>query len=129
MDFFQPLMILVAGPYRSGTNDEPEKIAENVRQMEEAALQIYKKGHLPVLGEWFALPLIERAGSVYMGDEIFTEYFHPVAMRLLEKCDAVIRIGGPSHGADEMIRHAQENSKIVFLQADDIPEGYAVQYC
>ena len=129
MDFFQPLMILVAGPYRSGTNDEPAKIAENVRQMEEAALQIYKKGHLPVLGEWFALPLIERAGSVYMGDEIFTEYFHPVAMRLLEKCDAVIRIGGPSHGADEMIRLAQENSKIVFLQADDIPEGYAVQYC
>lgn len=129
MDFFQPLMILVAGPYRSGTNDEPAKIAENVRQMEEAALQIYKKGHLPVLGEWIALPLIERAGSVYMGDEIFTEYFHPVAMRLLEKCDAVIRIGGPSHGADEMIRLAQENSKIVFLQADDIPEGYAVQYC
>lgn len=129
MDFFQPLMILVAGPYRSGTNDDPEKIADNVRQMEVAALQIYKKGHLPVLGEWFALPLIERAGSVYMGDEIFTEYFHPVAMRLLEKCDAVIRIGGPSHGADEMIRLAQENSKIVFLHADDIPEGYAVQYC
>ena len=38
------------------------------------------------------LPLIERAGSVEIGDDIFTDYFHPVAMRLLEKCDAVLRI-------------------------------------
>jgi GDP-mannose pyrophosphatase NudK len=129
MDFFQPLMILIAGPYRSGTGDESEKIEENVRQMEEVALQIYKKGHLPVLGEWYALPLIKRAGSSEIGDDIFTEYFHPVAMRLLEKCDAVLRIGGPSHGADDMIRLAQEMGKIIFLQPEDIPEGLAVQYC
>ena len=77
MDFLQPLMILVAGPYRSGTNDQPEKIAANVRQMEDVALQIYQKGHLPVLGEWYALPLIERAGSVEIGDDIFTDYFIP----------------------------------------------------
>ena len=128
MDFLQPLMILVAGPYRSGTNDQPEKIAANVRQMEDVALQIYQKGHLPVLGEWYALPLIERAGSVEIGDDIFTDYFHPVAMRLLEKCDAVLRIGGPSHGADEMIRLAQESGKIVFLQAADIPEVAAAVY-
>ena len=75
MDFLQPLMILVAGPYRSGTNDQPEKIAANVRQMEDVALQIYQKGHLPVLGEWYALPLIERAGSVEIGDDIFTDLF------------------------------------------------------
>ena len=30
-----PLMILVAGPYRSGTNDNPELIARNVRAMTE----------------------------------------------------------------------------------------------
>ncbi len=128
MDFLQPLMILVAGPYRSGTNDQPEKIAANVRQMEDVALQIYQKGHLPVLGEWYALPLIERAGSTVIGDDIFTDLFHPVAMRLLEKCDAVLRIGGPSHGADEMIRLAQESGKIVFLQAADVPEVAAAVY-
>jgi hypothetical protein len=91
-------------------------------------LQIYQKGHLPVLGEWFALPLIEKAGSKDIGDEIFTAYFHPVAMRLLEKCDAVIRIGGPSYGADEMIRLAQASGKIVFLQHEDVPEASVVQY-
>jgi hypothetical protein len=123
MDYFQTLMILVAGPYRSGTQDQPEKIAENVRLMEETALAIYRKGHLPVLGEWYALPLIKRAGSLSIGDEIFTSFFHPVAVRVLEKCDAVLRIGGPSQGADEMIRIGQENGKIIFLHPDDIPEA------
>ena len=126
MEFFQPLMILIAGPYRSGTQDDPSKIAENLRKMEEVALLIYRKGHVPVLGEWLALPMSARAGSRETGDEIFTEYFHPVAMRLLEKCDAVLRIGGASHGADEMIRCAQEYGKIIFLHPDDVPEAFAL---
>ena len=52
------LMILIAGPYRSGTNDDPKLIQKNVDAMNDMALEIYRLGHLPVLGEWFALPLI-----------------------------------------------------------------------
>jgi hypothetical protein len=129
MDFFQPLMILVAGPYRSGTGDDPLKIAQNLRKMEEVALQMYRKGHVPVLGEWLALPLIQRAGSDETGDEIFTEFFHPVAIRLMEKCDAVLRIGGASLGADEMIRVAQDYGKIIFLHPEDVPEAFALANC
>src|SRR5687768_906191 len=99
----KPLMILVAGPYRSGTNDKPVLIAQNVKAMNEMALTIYRAGHLPVLGEWFALPLIETAGSKNMGDEIWDELFHPIAIRLISKCDVILRIGGPSGGADEMV--------------------------
>ena len=97
------LMILVAGPYRSGTNDDPQLIAANVRAMTDAALEIYKIGHLPVLGEWFALPLIEAAGSKKIGDDIFNQIFHPLAVQLIDHCDAVLRIGGASSGADEMV--------------------------
>jgi hypothetical protein len=129
MDFFQPLMILVAGPYRSGTGDDPEKIKANVARMEAVALCLYQKGHVPVLGEWHALPLIHQAGSTALGDEIFTELFHPVAMRLLEKCDAVLRIGGASHGADDMVRIAQEQGKIIFLHPEDVPAAYDVAIC
>lgn len=129
MEFlYQPLMILIAGPYRTGTNDDPEKIAANVQAMEKVALRIYEKGHLPILGEWLALPLIHQAGSTQTGDEIFTQLFHPVAVRLLEKCDAVIRIGGPSHGADQMIRMGQEYGKFVFLQTEDIPDARVAVY-
>jgi GDP-mannose pyrophosphatase NudK len=126
MDFSLPLMILVSGPYRSGTGDDPKKISANLRRMEKVALQLYQKGHIPILGEWHALPLLKHAGSTLVGDEVFTEYFHPVAMRLLEKCDAVLRIEGPSAGADEMIRTAQEFGKIVFLHPSDVPEAYAL---
>ena len=58
-----PQMILVAGPCRSGTNDDPVRIAKNVEAMTDAALQLFRAGHLPVMGEWYALPLIEHAGS------------------------------------------------------------------
>jgi len=114
-------MILVAGPYRSGTNDNPELIAANVQQMSEAALRIYKKGHLPVLGEWFALPLIEAAGSKKMGDTIFNEIFHPVAVQLIDHCDAVLRIGGASSGADEMMNTGAQKGKKLFYNEDEIP--------
>ena len=97
-------MILIAGPYRSGTNDDPGLIRKNVEEMESYALPIFRAGHIPILGEWLALPLVELAGSRKIGDEAFNEVFHPIAVKLLEKCDAVLRVGGPSAGADEMVR-------------------------
>ena len=116
-----PLLILVAGPYRSGTNDDPELIAANVRAMTDMALRLFRAGHLPVLGEWFALPLIEHAGSQGIGDAIFDEIFHPISRRLVSKCDACLRIGGPSKGADEMVALARSLQKQIFFRFDDVP--------
>ena len=116
-----PLMILVAGPYRSGTNDDPALIARNVSAMTDAALQIFRAGHLPVLGEWYALPLIERAGSRHVGDPVFDEIFHPVSRRLVAKCDGCLRIGGPSSGADEMVSLATRQGKAVYFSLAEIP--------
>jgi hypothetical protein len=115
------MMILVAGPYRSGTNDDPELIAANVKAMTDAALEVYEIGHLPVLGEWFALPLIEAAGSKKIGDDIFNKIFHPVAVQLIDHCDAVLRIGGPSTGADEMVNTGKAKNKIIFYKLEEIP--------
>ena len=115
------LMILVAGPYRSGTNDDPALIEKNVEDMTVYAWKVYQLGHLPVLGEWFALPLIEQAGSKKIGDAPFNEIFHPVAIKLLERCDAVLRIGGPSSGAHEMVSTGKKLGKTVFHKLEDIP--------
>jgi hypothetical protein len=116
----KPLMILIAGPYRSGTDDDPAKLAANVRAMESFALPIYRAGHLPVLGEWFALPLVELAGSKEVGDAAFNEIFHPISERLLEKCDAVLRIGGASQGADLMVEVARKRGLLVFYALEEI---------
>jgi hypothetical protein len=85
MNAMKSLMILVAGPYRSGTGDDPAKLAENVRAMEAYALPLFRAGHIPVIGEWFALPLVALAGSRRVGDTAFEEIFHPIAERLLER--------------------------------------------
>ena len=115
-----PLMILVAGPYRSGTDGDPARIAANVEAMTAVSLALWRRGHLPVMGEWFALPLIdaaERGGS----KDAFDEVFHPVAERVLERCDACLRIGGPSEGADRMVATARRLGKTVFHDVGEVP--------
>lgn len=117
----KPLMILIAGPYRSGTGDDPAKMAANVDAMTTAALILYRAGHLPVVGEWYALPLVEKAGSTQVGDAIFNEIFHPIAHRILARCDAVLRMGGASQGADEMVSTAEKLGLQVFHRIEDVP--------
>jgi hypothetical protein len=115
------MMILIAGPYRSGTNDDPKLIAANVHAMTEMALRVFRAGHLPVMGEWYALPLIELAGSERIGDQIFNEIFHPISRQLVARCDVVLRIGGPSSGADEMVALGRQNGKAVYYRFEDLP--------
>ncbi|MBV8277245.1 MAG: DUF4406 domain-containing protein [Verrucomicrobia bacterium] len=116
----RPLLILVPGPYRSNTGDDPEKIANKLRTMNEAGLELFALGHIPVTGEALALPLIAVAGSKQIGDEIFNEIFHPIARRLIERVDAVLRIGGPSSGADEMVTLARVAGKLVYMAIDEV---------
>jgi hypothetical protein len=116
----KPLLILVAGPYRSNTGDDPAKIANNLQAMNVASLELFRLGHIPVTGEALALPLIDVAGSKNIGDEIFNEIFHPIARRLIERVDAVVRVGGPSTGADEMVTLARAAGKLVYMSIDEI---------
>ena len=116
------LLILIAGPYRSGTNDDPTLIRKNVQEMESYALAIFRAGHIPVLGEWLALPLVELAGSRRIGDDAFNEIFRPIAARLLEQCDAVLRVGGPSTGADEMVRVGRSLGVTIYTALAEIPK-------
>jgi hypothetical protein len=98
------LMILVAGPYRSGTGDDPAKLAANMDAMEACALPLFRAGHIQIVG-----------------DAAFHEIFHPIAERLLERCDGVLRVGGASDGADQMARAARERGLAVFFSLAEIP--------
>lgn len=117
----RPLIILIAGPYRSGTNDDPTLVAANLERLESFALPVYQAGHIPMIGEWVALPVMKQAGSTALGDPIAEQYLYPVASRLLERCDAVLRIEGPSKGADEDVRLARERGLPVYYRVEDLP--------
>lgn len=120
-----PLQILVAGPLRGGTDDEPDRIAANIARMEEAAALLFEMGHLPIVGEWLSLPLIERAGSTRVGDEAYERIQHPLGMRLVRKCDAVLRLPGPSIGSDLMVATAREAGIPVREAVRDFPVASA----
>jgi hypothetical protein len=115
------LMILIAGPYRSGTGDDPMLMEKNLRVLEAVALPLYRAGHIPLIGEWIALPLLREAGSSRPGDAIYDEILYPIANRLLSRCDAVLRLPGASKGADEDVRLAKEQGLAVYEKLADVP--------
>ena len=117
------MFILIAGPYRSGTNDNPKLMQQNLNSLESVALPLFRKGHIPMIGEWVALPLIHLAGSTRPGDEAWEEIQYPVAHRLLEKCDAVLRLPGASKGADEDVRVATERGLKIYYRLEDVPNA------
>ena len=117
----EPLMILVAGPYRSGTGDDPALIAANHRAIQVACLELFRAGHLAVNGEDLALPLAELAGSTQVGDTAFDEVFHPMGRRLVARCDGVLRLPGRSAGSDEMVGLARARGIPVWTTIGDVP--------
>ena len=121
MSVTRPLLILVAGPYRTGTGDDARKMAANLRRMERYSLPVFRAGHVPLVGEWLALPLLELADSRRPGDAAWEEIFHPVAERLLERCDGLLRIGGASQGADLMVQVARARGLPVYKRLREVP--------
>lgn len=117
------MLILIAGPYRSGTNDDPVLMQQNLSNLEALALPLFKKGHVPVIGEWLALPLIKLAGSTATGDDIWNEIQYPCAHRLLEKCDAILRIEGASQGADNDVKIGRERGLKIYFNIDEVPDA------
>ena len=117
----QSMIILIAGPVRSGTNGDERLMHENLARMEQTALAVYQRGHIPVIGEWLAFPLSAAAGSQKIGDAISEAFLYPVAHRLLTRCDAVLRIEGASNGADNDVRVANELGLAVYYSLDEVP--------
>lgn len=113
-----PLLILIAGPYRSGTDGDPAAIARNLERLEEAAAPIHRLGHVPMIGEWVALPTL-RGLSVDEAAE--SDVMYDTAARLLQHCDAVLRLPGESSGADNDVRIARERGLPVYFSLEELP--------
>jgi hypothetical protein len=120
------MLILIAGPYRSGTGDDPDLMARNLARLEEAAWPIFRSGHVPMIGEWVALPVLRGAGGTSPADPVAEQIMYPTAERLLEHCDAVLRLPGASTGADQDVQIARERGLPVYNRVEDIP-GYRLQ--
>jgi hypothetical protein len=118
-----PLLILIAGPYRSGTGDDPALLAANLARLEAAAWPVFRSGHVPMIGEWVALPVLSSAGASGVTDPLAEQVMYPTAQRLLQHCDAVLRLPGDSAGADQDVAIARDRGLPVYYDVKEIP-GY-----
>ena len=117
------MLILIAGPYRSGTNDEPDRLAANLTFLEQAAWPIFEAGHIPMIGEWVALPVLSSAGASGPTDPLAAQVMYPTAERLLQHCDAVLRLPGDSRGADQDVAIAQGLGIPVYYSLEQVPHS------
>ena len=117
----QPEMILIAGPYRSGTSDDPGLMSRNLQLLQEAAWPIFAAGHLPMIGEWVALPVLFSAGASGPLDPMAEQVMYPTAERLLHHCTAVLRLPGESKGADQDVAIAEARGLPVYYRLQDVP--------
>jgi hypothetical protein len=95
-------MILIAG--------------SNIAAMEDAAQALFRAGHVPVLGEWIASPLAT-------GEPTFEDVFTPVLERLVERCDALLRLPGASTDADAIAGVARARGLRVFYSLSEALAG------
>ncbi|WP_405871881.1 DUF4406 domain-containing protein [Streptomyces zaomyceticus] len=116
----EPMLILIAGPYRSGTDGDPRAMAANLARLEAAAWPVFAAGHLPVIGEWIALPVLRSAGAGPT-DPLADQVLYPAAERLLARCDAVLRLPGESAGADGDVATARRRGLPVHDDIAQIP--------
>lgn len=117
----EPLMVLIAGPYRSGTGDDPALMAANLTRLEEAAWPVFRAGHVPMIGEWVALPVLASAGAPDPLGPLAQDVMYPTAQRLLAHCDAVLRLPGASTGADQDVAIAEQRGLPVYYRLEDVP--------
>lgn len=109
------MWIMVSGPYRSGA-PSAEQRARNLAELNRAALAVFRVGHVPVIGVSVALPLIEVAG-----EPAYDEIMMPLSLRLAERGDTCLRVGGPSKGADEEVERFRATGRPVCASLDEVP--------
>ncbi len=105
---------MIAGPYSYGT-PAPEDRAANLRALNRAALEVFEMGHVPLIGVNMALPMIEAAG-----DGAYGKIMMPLSLSLVDRCDACLRIGGASPGADEEAERFRRLGRPVFFSLEEI---------
>ncbi len=114
-------LIMIAGPYSSGTKSEEER-CKNLDVLNKAALEVFRKGHIPLIGVNNAVPLIEIAG-----EDSFDEIMMILSIALAERCDSCLRVGGSSNGADQEVENFRKRGKNAYFDIDEVSTGKNIQ--
>ena len=112
---------MISGPYTAGQADADQR-ARNLAAMNRTALAVFQRGHVPIIGVNLALPVIEAA-KPHLADRAFDAIMMPLSLALAERCDACLRLGGASAGADEEAARFAARGKPVYRRLEDVPSA------
>ncbi|MGY4663824.1 nudix-type nucleoside diphosphatase (YffH/AdpP family) [Pseudomonas chlororaphis] len=105
------LRILVAAPRYSAT-DDAAVLAQQVASLDDWAAQLFEAGHSPVFGQWLGLAADDSSA---VGE------FQARARHQLQRCDALLRIGGACARADALVAMGEQLGLPVYRSLQDIP--------
>ena len=85
----------------------------------QSALRKYDKVRVTTEG----LEVLDSAGASGPNDPLAEQVMYPTAQRLLQHCDAVLRLPGASNGADQDVAIARRRGIPVYTSLDQIPRA------
>lgn len=91
--------------------------------MRMASLELFRAGHVPVMVDWLAAPLLALSGMERGSDRTYEEILQPLGERLLPRCDAVLRVEGPSAAADAVVGLARARGLRVFFSLQEAKDA------
>lgn len=106
-------LIYLAGPY-----GQPDPCV-NVHK------HILVADHLAALGYGVMVPVLSHLWHTVSPHP--REFWMTLDLCLLERCDALLRLDGESHGADEEVAHAQSRGIPVFYTIYDLESAMPPQ--
>ena len=101
-------------------NQKLKFVPQNLLKLNRAAYEVFRKGHVPVVGVNCALPVIAAAES---GAHAYDSIMMPLSLAMAERCDAILRIGGFCPGADEEVERVRRRGGVAYYSVGEIPDG------
>jgi hypothetical protein len=92
------------------------EVQGNLEAMRRAALEVWRRGHVPVVGVHEAYPLIEHLAE----GESALDMVDGISNGLAERCDAIVLLGS-SAGSEEEARRVAAHGGQVFHAASELP--------
>jgi hypothetical protein len=109
------MLIAVAGRYSAKTSEER---IHNWIVLNQAAAEVLKRGHIPMIGVNAALPVVEWLGP----PEDQYESIMAISLALVDKCDAILVISD-SPGVDRERQLIESKGLPVYRTLSEIPSS------
>lgn len=107
------MLIAVAGPYSAATREARQ---QNLEAMNLAAAEVFRRGHVPVIGVNLALPIVEFIG----GEDNHYDAIMKISLAIVARCDAILIIG-ESPGVNRERDLIREKGLPVYNSLSEIP--------